>query len=488
MKKAIIIGAGIAGLSAGILARQNGFEAELFEMHALPGGLCAAWRRGAYTFDGCIRYVYGSGEGNLCSALMRRIGAAGEREYMHHEETIRIETGSGNTVIFYCDLGRLQEHLLQISPEDGRQIRKLIGEAKSVGKASLPTGNPTTISEFMNAMLFFIPHVIGNGKTSLSMFASGLKSADLKEAFLKYYGYAKLDDLPLLFLIMDMAQHHVKNAGWPRGGSLALATDIEKRFLSLGGRINYGCKVDRILISGDKAAGIRLSDGREFMADCIISTADAHYTLETMLEDKFTPPGYREAFLHEKPVTPLVQVSLGVAMDLGGMPHNLAVPLKEPVTAAGIAHDTLSFKHYCYDKTMAPEGKSAVVAMLESDYDAWAELYRDPERYKAEKKHVAAQVIARLDERVPGLEKAVEACDVATPLTWRRYTGNFMGSPQGWQTAIGHMGNFPGKLPGLKNFYMTGQWVQRGGGIPGVAMAAYATVKQLCKDCGQRFK
>ncbi|HSV30486.1 MAG TPA: FAD/NAD(P)-binding protein [Atribacteraceae bacterium] len=50
-KKVLIIGAGIAGLSAGSYLRRNGYDTEIFETHALPGGLCTAWKRGDYTFD-----------------------------------------------------------------------------------------------------------------------------------------------------------------------------------------------------------------------------------------------------------------------------------------------------------------------------------------------------------------------------------------------------------------------------------------------------
>jgi phytoene dehydrogenase-like protein len=57
----IIIGAGIAGLSAGCYARMNGYDATIFELHSQPGGLCTAWNRKGYTFDGCIHYLFGSG-------------------------------------------------------------------------------------------------------------------------------------------------------------------------------------------------------------------------------------------------------------------------------------------------------------------------------------------------------------------------------------------------------------------------------------------
>ena len=49
----IIIGAGVAGLSAGCYAQMNGDHTCIFEMHNLPGGLCTAWERKGYTFEGC---------------------------------------------------------------------------------------------------------------------------------------------------------------------------------------------------------------------------------------------------------------------------------------------------------------------------------------------------------------------------------------------------------------------------------------------------
>ncbi|OQB20458.1 MAG: Phytoene desaturase (lycopene-forming) [Firmicutes bacterium ADurb.Bin182] len=487
MNKVIIIGAGIAGLAAGILAQQNGFETEIFEMHDLPGGLCTAWKRRGYTFDGCIRYVYGSAEGKMLSALMRRIGAAGTREYIHHEESIRIETRDGTSVIIYCDLDKLQPHLIDLSPEDEKQIRGLIRAARSMSRADIPFGMPSGLRDIIPAIMHFLPPLMRYSRVSLKDFADGLKDPALREAFLHYYGYAKLDDLPLFVLIMDLAEHHSRNAGWPLGGSLELMRDVEKEYISAGGKVHYGFRVERILTTGGRASGV-LAGGREFPADSVICAADAYTALEGMLGGGFTPQKYSEAFRSEKPITPVIQVSLGISSGLSGIPHNQAIALGEPIEAAGIKYDWLSFRHYGYDRSMAPEGKSVIVAMLETDFSVWDNLGNDKKRYAAEKESIASQVIARLDERYPGLKEKVEVCDVATPLTYRRYTGNREGSPQGWQTTVGHMGNFPNKLPELKNFYMAGQWVRRGGGLPGGAMSAMSAVKALCKDSGRRFK
>ena len=63
MKKVVIIGAGIAGLTCGIYAQKNGFETEIYEQHTIPGGECTGWDRGGYHFDGCLHWLVGSKPG-----------------------------------------------------------------------------------------------------------------------------------------------------------------------------------------------------------------------------------------------------------------------------------------------------------------------------------------------------------------------------------------------------------------------------------------
>ena len=49
----IVIGAGIAGLSAGCYGQMNGYRTQIFEKGSSPGGLCTSWRRNGYIFNGC---------------------------------------------------------------------------------------------------------------------------------------------------------------------------------------------------------------------------------------------------------------------------------------------------------------------------------------------------------------------------------------------------------------------------------------------------
>jgi len=79
--------------------------------------------------------------------------------------------------------------------------------------------------------------------------------------------------------------------------------------------------------------------------------------------------------------------------------------------------------------------------------------------------------------------------DVATPMTWHRYTGNWQGSFEGWlptpKTLTMQMNK---TLPGLYDFYMVGQWVQPGGGLPPAVMSARHAIQIICKEDNRRFK
>ena len=97
-----------------------------------------------------------------------------------------------------------------------------------------------------------------------------------------------------------------------------------------------------------------------------------------------------------------------------------------------------------------------------------------------------------LEQRFPGIAGQVEMVDVATPLTFERYTGNWKGTFEGWlitpQNAHTMMNPMSLGLPGLQNFYMCGQWVQPGGGLPTGVMSGRRLVQALCKEDSKEFQ
>ena len=79
--------------------------------------------------------------------------------------------------------------------------------------------------------------------------------------------------------------------------------------------------------------------------------------------------------------------------------------------------------------------------------------------------------------------------DVTTPATYIRNTGNWNGSAQGWANENIFKANpFKKELPGLKNFYMIGQWVEPGGGIPAVFKSGRDLAQIICRKDRIKFK
>ncbi len=118
----IIIGAGIAGLAAGCYAQMNGYQTQIFEMHDRPGGLCTAWQRQGYVFDGCIHYLFGSARGQPFYQLWEELGVVPQQQFIHHDELLRVSEPDGKTLIVYSNPDRLEQHLKELSPIDRRLI------------------------------------------------------------------------------------------------------------------------------------------------------------------------------------------------------------------------------------------------------------------------------------------------------------------------------------------------------------------------------
>ena len=302
-------------------------------------------------------------------------------------------------------------------------------------------------------------------------------------------------DFPILALIMPLAWTNKKVAGYPLGGSLPFARAIEKRFLDLGGSIEYGERVTKILTEkgdrADRAVGIRLADGTEHRADVVISAADGHTTIFDMLGGRYVDETIRGYYETMKPFPPLLYIGLGIDDPLSDIPSTvggITFPLSPAVEIDGKLRERLSFKVYNFDPALAPSGKSVIILMLNSNYDRWVELSQDPERYKAEKEAVCEAVLDALERRIPGICDKVEMRDVATPVTWNRYTGNWRGSYEGWlPSGKNLMMQMKKTLPGLDRFHMIGHWTTPGGGLPPAVSGGRHVIQLICREDGKKF-
>jgi phytoene dehydrogenase-like protein len=496
----IIIGAGITGLSAGCYGQMNGYHTQIFELHDKPGGLCTSWQRNGYTFDGCIEWLVGTGKGTSFNKVWHELGALRGTQIVNHMELVRIEIG-GKQFIVYHNIDRLERHMRELAPGDGAVIGEFCNTVRRFVRASTAMGDPTDTAGPLAAiksglgMLPYLGDVRKYAKMSTQQFAARFTDPFLREAIGTVFD---LPDFSMLGMLFTLAWLHMEDAGYPIGGSLRFAQSIEQRYRDLGGEIHYRSPVEKILVEKDArghevAAGVRLPSGAEYRAGTVISTADGHATLFEMLDGRFLTDQIRGYYDTLPIFQPIVQVSLGVARDLSAEPNSVTYKLDAPVNVSGRPRELLSLRHYCFDPTMAPAGKSVVEVVFDSDYHYWRSLRdEDSERYEAEKQGIAEAVIGKLEQRFPGLTAQVETVDVATPLTTERYTGNWQGSIEGWQyttktASMTFTGGMRKTLPGLDRFYMAGQWVEPGGGLPTAALGGRKTIQTLCKRDGKKF-
>ena len=382
-KSIIIIGAGLAGLSAGCYARMNGYKTRIFEMHTIPGGLCTSWNRKGYVFDGCIHYMMGSRVG-IHRRIYEELGAMRERTIIDSDELLRVERSDGKTWIVYSDLDRLEQHMNELSSADTAAIKELCRSARRFVGYDPPMEKPMDQMGFIDMlkMIKDIPALSAMGK----------------------YGKITMQE-------------------------------FAKRF-------------------------------------------------QDPFDDKI------RSYYQKRPIYgPYIQISLGIDRDLSNEPHAIILGLEEPMVVGDQTRRWLSVKHYCYDQSIAPSGKSVVtVSFLFNNYEYWKKLSHDREQYENAKRSLADAVISALNKRFPGIKEQIEVVDVATPVTYERYTGNWKGSYMGWLAIPSSFGSGMSRtLPGLDGFYMAGHWIFPGNGVSGATTSGRHVIQDICKRDKKRF-
>lgn len=467
MKKVIIIGGGIAGLSAGCYAQMSGFSTEIFEMHSIPGGVCTSWKRGKYLFDHCLHWVLGSNKSTTLYPVFKELGVADKVDF-HYSEIFRTIETDRRTFHAYTNIDRFEAELLKHFPDETSNIKGYIKLVKKYVRF-----NPPMDSDFgkiglkdILKILPFIPSFLKLKRISIKKYLT--KRFYNKELIEILFRLFPVTELPAIMTILPLSYMHRKEGGYPIGGSLNFARAIEKKYNNLGGKIKYNSKVRKIRVEKNKATGVELENGSYIPADIIIPACDGHATLFEMLEGKYLTQRIRNFYKHPKLWKPLISISLGVKRDFSAHALITDFKLKNPIQVCGETIEWSGFFHFCIDPNFAPKGHSVIKSQIETDYFYWKKLYdTDKRAYREEKERILNLYIDILDKKYPGLKNDIEERDIATPVTWERYTGNWQASYQGWLPTVSNFGvTLSKKLPGLKNVYMAGQWIFPGGGVP----------------------
>lgn len=493
MKKVIIIGAGIAGLTCGIYTQMNGFDTQILESHSIPGGECTGWDRGEYHFDGCINWMMGSKKDVPLHQIWADTGALDDTvRIINYDVYMRYEDELG-TVNMYEDADKFEQELLRVAPQDKKEIKDLVSGIRKMKTFAMPIEKPMDQMNGADGIKFMVGNLGAMGsmtkynKMTMKELAESFKSPLLTRLFKsmlpEYY--------TSIAIVSMLAGMNAGDCGYPEGGSRAVALRMEKKFKSLGGNIQYGAKVDKVLVKDGAATGVRLADGSEILADEVVSCADGYATLVHMLDDKYTPEQYRNLFDHpdKYPTMTSSLVFMGIDAEVLKGCHGLTIKRKEPVSIAGVQSEYLSYISYASDKTVAPKGKTVVTCYYGGNYDYWKELHADPEKYGAAKKALEEDAAGSLIKRFPELAGRIEKTDVVTPMTYERYCNAWRGTWMTWAKTNKDVPQYvSGILPGLNHFMMAGMWTLPPGGLPGAGAAGKFAAQRLCMQNGIAFK
>ena len=482
----LIVGGGLAGLSAGIYALASGYEVHLFEHHSQPGGVCTAWERDGFTFDGCIHWLLGATPGHAFRQIYEEVGALTDLRLLPVDHYARIlHEPSGTRIDITRDLDRFVADARGWHPEDGERIAELVAAARSLRGFEMPLDlgpfeQLTWLAEHWRQL-----RVFGQFSRSLEETAEGLHHPLLRLAVRRLFN----PKVGLPFALMVLSELEAGQLAVPEGGSGVFSENVARRFRMLGGQLHLNADVTEILVEQDRAVGVRLADGAEWRADRVISAASGYATIFRMLHGAYTSKGIRARYAEWDVFDGMLVASFGVDRPWPGQPPQLEVHLEHPVRVGLSDVDELQVRTFSHDPTLAPEGKGVVQVMIPADFDYWSDLHHDNAAYALAKERLAADLLAALEPVLPGIGQAVLTTDVATPYTFWRFTRAWRGSYEGWMPTAERMSaRMENTLPGLEGFHMCGQWTQPIAGVPTSLASGREVVKAICELDERAFR
>ncbi len=496
MKKIVIIGGGVAGLSAGIFAQKNGFDSVILEKNHTLGGECTGWDRQGYHIDGCIHWLVGTKEGTSIRELWNTVGALEEVEIYEPESFMAFEY-EGVTVHFYRDLDRLKVSWLEISPKDKEMIEEFCNDISKLHAFNFPIEKPMDMMNLIEKIKYMLsmkdvgPVLQKYSRLSVQDLAGKFEHPALKKAL---SAFMPEGDYSAVSIIFPLGTFTGGQSSIPSGGSRALARRMEEKYLALGGNIETSCEAMELEIKGDLVKKVTCSNSKTFVADYFIAACDAKVLYDKLLKGEYLDPKFQKRFRNpdKYPLASNIYVGVGYEGTMQEMPRTL----KFPVDALAIEQNRkpteyLQMTHYGYESEFAPVGYTAITVAInqfEPELENWERMAQDKEAYNKEKKRIGQEVIRSMEVRFPEMVGRLKLLDVASPQTYKQYCNAYRGAFMAfWPTLKGKSLAHTGQIRGLNNLVLSGQWLQPPGGLPVALITGKDTIMRLCKKEKQEF-
>lgn len=482
---ALVIGAGMGGLTAAATLVQAGLKVAVFEARHHPGGYCTSFKRpGPFTFNAAVSSLSALNKAGWLGSILDRLGIYQPQNYIKLEtlkdlvfprHRLRVRGGAKD----------LEEQLIGLFPGEQEGIKEIFQifaqiyrELQDLTAAQL-AGNLRGVT--------FPSYSRYKNWTLGKLLDSQLREPQLKSIFAGQCFYmGSPPSRASLVAVASMFMAYLEDGTYHVVGGVQALPDLLARYIQEGGgKIFLRTPVKAILCEAQTAKGVLIGEGESIFAPLVISNIDPFQTLALL------PPGpvledYRRRLSQLSLSPSYFKIYLGVDLplqDLDLAPHLdyfpsydiealFAEPLKGNYSPQLLSYD-ISIPSLA-DKTLAPPGRHSLSVTLLAAYNT-----RQWKEYKEELKE---KVLASLERHLPEISRHILWKEAATPWTMERFTGNYRGAAYGWEQTPEQMGGRRvSPLTPIRGLYLAGHWTNPGGGVASVAVSGMLTAKEALK-------
>lgn len=486
---AVIIGAGLGGLSCASAFARQGFKPLVIEKHDKPGGYATTFKRpGGFVFDVSLHSTT-VGEREGIHNLIPGFPEIKDVEFVPHPNLYRAIYPDYDFRVPQKDLPSYIKMLISYFPEEKKGIEKLFddmkGVANDISKLSSAKGQVD-----MSRFPMDFPYLYNSfNKTWGQIVDARIENPKLKAIVSALWGYYGLppSKLASIYYALPTISYLQEGGYYPQGRSQKISDAFVAFIEERGGKVMLNTKVQEILVKDHSAYGVKSSDGKEYIGKVVVSNANAYDTFHTMMKEGEYLKEYLARMDQFSVSLSCFQIFLGLKKDL----------VKEVgITDTEIFYETgydpeagyqaclnadvenSGFGLTLYDnlyKGYSPEGKNTLNILILQGYDHWKKYEADylkgnKTEYRKEKERLADILVSQVEKvLLPGLSKAIEVKEIGTPLTNLRYTGNYRGAIYGFDQTLDNSGQsrLPHSTP-INNLYLAGAWTRPGHGYGAV--------------------
>jgi phytoene dehydrogenase-like protein len=488
-----VVGAGVGGLTAAALLSKAGFSVCVLEKEPHVGGYLAGFRRKDFIFDTAIHWLNQCNPDGLVSRLFDVLGADHPKPVP--QKRIRRYTGQDFDYLLTNKPDDWRDQLISEFPHDEAGIRRFFKAAKRLGKSFSNYSRVFRSEETMSFaerlinkrrllafVIPFIPFIRYSGEKGLK---KGLRKYFSDERIHRIFA----SEVELLSCLIPIGWAYYGDfQSPPKGGGQTIPEWLRHVIGFYGNAIFCRCRVTEIILEKDTVAGIRFEHAgklQTFTCKYVVAANDVETLYERMLPANAVPARVKNKLRKAEMYSSSVTISIALdcpAEELGFNEELVHIAGENGSFGDHAGGDPLKSEISILapslrDKSMAPEGRGTLTLYMPAYMqfsDNWftstdeAGNYIRGEEYRQLKKHIAAQIISRVEEKIaPGLSSHILFFEVATPVTHHRYTGNKNGTMMGAKPGRENMQNkIAHYQTPVKNLFLGGHWAELGGGVP----------------------